>query len=229
MVKELLIKDLKNSEPIKDVLRICRKKVGSTHEMDNEERQIVIDYIKYKYSNLYPSEISKAFDLAIDGVFEYIDAKDLAPLKTRFTQAFLSQVIGAYIQHKVKLNPPKTDLSKLEVKVMGEFDRKEYYRINLFDKYQLLLEGNYTWNEFDEWYLYKSLKWLGVDIELSPQRIKQYADKKANLKGNRFMPLDKQITELTDRYMREAFRTWVNNKAENLEDIRIEILTKLEK
>lgn len=227
MVKQLKIKDLKNTEPLKDALRVCRKKVGSTHEMDSEERQIIIDYIKRKYSNLYPEEIKQAFDLAIDGVFEYIEPRDLAPLKTRFTQAFLSQVMGAYLQHKIKLNPPKTDLSQLEEKIMGEFDRKKYYQENLFDKYQLLLEGKYTWNELDEWHLYKSLKGLGIDIELPEKRIQEYAKKKENLKGNRFQPLDKQQTELKDRYMREAFRTWVTTKAENLEDIKTEILNKL--
>jgi hypothetical protein len=125
------------------------------------------------------------------------------------------------------MNPPKVDLSQLEEKVMGEFDRKEYYKENLFDKYELLLQGKYRWSESDEWYLYKSLHGLGINLDLPKDRIEAYRKKKENLKGNRFQPLDKQETELRDRYMREAFRTWVTNKAENLEDIKTEILNKL--
>ncbi len=203
MVK-LLIKDLKNAEPIKDALRICRKKVGSTHDIDPEENQIMIDFIKKRLGSIYPSEIIDAFDMAIDGRFEYIKPADLAPLKSRFTQAFLSQIMNPYLSYRAEKNRSQQRTEQIEQ------EEKPIDWTYFLNKYEETKQGVYTFNGM-EWLYYQHLEKLGVEIMSVEDKKKLFERVKSETPRNLKENEDKYLWRVKKECRRIAFKEFILN------------------
>lgn len=222
MVKKLLIKDLLNSEPIKDALRICRKKVGSTHEIDAEENQIMIDFIKKRFGSIYTTDIIEAFDLAIDGRFEYIKPSDLAPLKTRFTQAFLSQIMNPYLSYRAERSrSQQREDKKIE-------PPKEWSPKKLIEMYNKTIEGDYQFQGM-EYIFYKKLEQYGIEVMPVKEKRELFEEMKTQVPKRMREHEDDWLDRVAIACKKSAFKTWIMNhvmEETDLEKLLKELITK---
>jgi hypothetical protein len=228
---QLQIRHLKNTVPIEQALPLCFQSVGlrpkhfPSKDPAFNEWQFLLDFVRDNYGGLTAKEIVLAFKLAAQHKLP-IDKDKVSPYDN-FSPEYFGRIMEAYKEYKAKTLRLTHGVNNKPALPEEKHDRKEYYKVQLFDKYRLLLEGRYTWDDIDEEALYDRMRALGVDIELPQERIEQYKAKKAEIKGTRFLTEQKQKTELKNKYKREAFRTWIKDKADNLEDIEQLVLTKL--
>jgi hypothetical protein len=228
---QLQIRHLKNTVPIEQALVLCFQSVGlrprhfPRKDPEFNEWQFLLDFVRDNYGGLTAKEIILAFKLAAQHKLP-IDKDKVSPYDN-FSPEYFGRIMEAYKEYKAKTLRLTHGVNNKPALQEEKHDRKEYYKVQLFDKYRLLLEGRYTWDDRDEYFLFLALKRLGLNIDLPKKRIDEYKQAKENLKGNRFLTIEKQESDLRDKYMREAFRTWIKDKADNLEDIERLVLAKL--
>lgn len=213
MVKKLLIKDLLNNVPIKDALRICRKKVGSTHDIDEEESQIMIDFIRKRYGSIFCSDIIEAFDMAIDGRFEYINPRDLAPLKTRFTQAFLSQIMNPYLSYRAEKN------RSLQRKEQIETPEKPFDWGKFLKMYEQAKEGVYDFKEL-EWLYFEKLEEMGIELITIEEKKRIFKEVKDQVTRKAKDTEDAWIWRVKKECRAIVFKDWIMENALNDIDLK---------
>ena len=164
-------------------------------------------------------EIKLAFKIACSGGIE---------VETNHYQNFNAEYLGRILSAYKALK--QTKLSRTmgaTTKTLQEqpLDRLKHYTEKLFNPFEELKRGNYTFSEMDERFLYRSIDKMGIVIATLEQ--KKEAMKEAEEqepKGYRQDPYER-ARKVTNRAIRICFRNWIEDCA--LNDINVqELITK---
>lgn len=179
----------RSQEDLKEVLRYCMVLVGlrGANMPTDEEKFVLLNFIRDNFGNQTPEEIRLAFEYAIAGKFE-IDAK----CYENFSCEYFGRIVKAYIdfaRNEVKVKPKELEEAKPvpsddELKKMA-IDNANFHR-------QMLIEYN-NGNSLLDWKslgglssLYSDLKKFGI-FKINEDEQKRIMDKYKHLKGDDFV------------------------------------------
>ena len=178
----------RSQEDLKEVLRYCMVLVGlrGANMPTDEEKFVLLNFIRDNFGNQTPEEIRLAFEYAIAGKFE-IDVK----CYENFSCEYFGRIVKAYIEfarNEVKVKPKELEEAKPapsenELKKMA-IDNANFHR-------QMLIEYN-KGNSLLDWKslgglssLYSDLKKFGI-FKINEDEQKRIMDKYKHLKGDDF-------------------------------------------
>ncbi len=218
IVRGVKIRELKNTVPLKEGLAYCFKLTGLKTFPDKLETQILIDFIIGAYGGLCAPELQLAFKLACSKKFE-VETNHYQ----NFSAEYLGRVLKAYSDYRGK------ELAKTQSKQLTDFteeqiDRKQYYELHLFMKYDALLNGKYIFTDEDERHLYRKLA-EGLHIEIATLSEKQLAMEDAEEQEPKKYRQNEEdrLNKVKARAKRICFRNWINRMAFEEIDLREEI------
>lgn len=179
----------RSQEDLKEVLRYCMVLVGlrGANMPTDEEKFVLLNFIRDNFGNQTPEEIRLAFEYAIAGKFE-IDAK----CYENFSCEYFGRIVKAYIEfarNEVKVKPKELEEAKPvpsddELKKMA-IDNANFHR-------QMLIEYN-NGNSLLDWKslgglssLYSDLKKFEI-FKINEDEQKRIMDKYKHLKGDDFV------------------------------------------
>ena len=179
----------RSQEDLKEVLRYCMVLVGlrGANMPTDEEKFVLLNFIRDNFGNQTPEEIRLAFEYAIAGKFE-IDAK----CYENFSCEYFGRIVKAYIdfaRNEVKVKPKELEEAKPvpsddELKKMA-IDNANFHR-------QMLIEYN-NGNSLLDWKslgglssLYSDLKKFGI-FKINEDEQKRIMDKYKHLKGDDYV------------------------------------------
>lgn len=179
---------VRSQEDLKEVLRYCMVLVGlrGANMPTDEEKFVLLNFIRDNFGNQTPEEIRLAFEYAIAGKFE-IDVK----CYENFSCEYFGRIVKAYIEfarNEVKVKPKELEAAKPapsddELKKMA-IDNANFHR-------QMLIEYN-KGNSLLDWKslgglssLYSDLKKFGI-FKINEDEQKRIMDKYKHLKGDDF-------------------------------------------
>jgi hypothetical protein len=179
----------RSQEDLKEVLRYCMVLVGlrGANMPTDEEKFVLLNFIRDNFGNQTPEEIRLAFEYAIAGKFE-IDVK----CYENFSCEYFGRIVKAYIdfaRNEVKVKPKELEEAKPvpsddELKKMA-IDNANFHR-------QMLIEYN-NGNSLLDWKslgglssLYSDLKKFGI-FKINEDEQKRIMDKYKHLKGDDFV------------------------------------------
>lgn len=178
----------RSEEDLKEVLRYVMVLVGlrGNNMPTDEEKYVILNFIRLNFGNQTPEEIRLAFEYAISGKFE-IDAK----CYENFSCEYFGRIMKAYIdfsRNEVKVKPKEIE----EVKpVPSEDELKKMAIENANFHRQMLIEYN-NGNSLLDWKslgglssLYSDLKKFGI-FKINEDEQKRIMEKYKNLKGDNF-------------------------------------------
>ena len=212
------IRNLTDQRELKLGLAYCFKLTGLNSIPNETELVILIDFIVSAYGGLCAEELTHAFKLGCSKKFEC----DMNHYQN-FSAEYLGRILKAYSEHRSK------ELAKSQSKQLTNFteeqiDRKQYFELNLFMKYDALLKGKYIFTEEDERLLYRNLN-EGLKIQIATVSEKKAAmedAEKREIKKYR-QNEDERLNKIKARAKRICFRNWVNRMAFEEVDLRTEI------
>jgi hypothetical protein len=150
----------RSQEDLKEVLRYCMVLVGlrGSNMPTDEEKFVLLNFIRDNFGNQTPEEIRLAFEYAIAGKFE-IDAK----CYENFSCEYFGRIVKAYIdfaRNEVKVKPKELEKAK---PVPSEDEQKKMAIDNANFHRQMLIEYN-NGNSLFDWKLLGGLSSLYSDL-----------------------------------------------------------------
>ena len=179
----------RSQEDLKEVLRYCMVLVGlrGANMPTDEEKFVLLNFIRDNFGNQTPEEIRLAFEYAIAGKFE-IDAK----CYENFSCEYFGRIVKAYIdfaRNEVKVKPKELEEAK---PVPSEDELKKMAIDNANFHRQMLIEYN-NGNSLLDWKslgglssLYSDLKKFGI-FKINEDEQKRIMDKYKHLKGDDYV------------------------------------------
>jgi hypothetical protein len=217
-LKKPLIRDLKNTVPLEQVLPVIFAKMGLKPEnwpspnSQFNEWQLLIDHIKTNYRTIRVEEIKIAFEYALKGKFE-VDTQHYQ----NFSCEYFSRIVNAYLKYKAPFSrqtkqlpePPKNDqvIKNLEllIKIYGEWT------------------ADYPFKSYHEWIFYADLEHIGVEVMGLDQKKKLFAQISEELPKKFQESNEKFKSRVRIECQKQAFRIWIEDKKSKNIDISKEI------
>ena len=178
----------RSEEDLKEVLRYVMVLVGlrGNNMPTDEEKYVILNFIRLNFGNQTPEEIRLAFEYAISGKFE-IDAK----CYENFSCEYFGRIMKAYIdfsRNEVKVKPKEIEEAKPvpsedELKKMA-IENANFHRKMVSDFE--LGKSQFNWKSLGGLSsLYSDLKKFGI-FKINEDEQKRIMDKFKHLKGEEF-------------------------------------------
>lgn len=212
------IREMSDLAPLKMALAHCFKLVGLNEIPNSTEVNVLIDFIIESYGGLCAQEMTHAFKLGCSKRFDC----DMTHYQN-FSAEYLGRVLKAYSEYRAK------ELSRTQSKQLTDFteeqiDRKQYYELNLFMKFDALSDQKYIFTDSDEVLLYRNLT-QGLNIQIAT--VKQKFDSMQiaeELEPKKFRESqDDRMKRVKSRAKRICFQNWIQRMADEGVDLRTEI------
>ena len=178
----------RSEEDLKEVLRYVMLLVGlrGNNMPTDEEKYVLLNFIRSNFGNLTPEEIKLAFEYAIAGKFE-IDVK----CYENFSCEYFGRIAKAYIEfsrNEVKVKPKEIE----EVKPVPSEDELKKMAIENANFHRKMVsdfelgKSQFNWKSLGGLSsLYSDLKKFGI-FEINEDEQKRIMDKFKHLKGEEF-------------------------------------------
>jgi hypothetical protein len=220
-MEEVYIKDLKNTNPLKESINKILTLIGSKDIFEEEQKQVIYDYIKKNYGHLKPSDLVTAFEMAIDNKFHDITEKDLKLGYKKFSVIYLSKIMLPYMAYKRRTEAPK----KPKKTNNNDWNLEQWNKYLIYPYEKYLKTKEYTIDVRLEWLYYEQLNNLGLN--LSNKKITDKYKKLSEAVTGSAKAQNKRLHELRKQCASELFKAYFMECAEFGADLKLQITHKL--
>lgn len=192
--------------------------MGQRVKLEDYELQRLCEHLKKHFAGLNVNEVEEAFSLYQAKKLDFTDG-----YYQSFDKLFLGNVLSSYKRHKQKV---LANLSNYRKKREDDkIDSLEYFEKKLFKPYKELLEGKpYTLSEMDEWFLYKAVDGLGIEMCSTDEKQQFMIEAEQQIEWPRRISEDDKHKKTRSKAISLAFRNWLQNQA--FEGVDVEKLIK---
>jgi hypothetical protein len=203
---------------LKQGLAYCFKLTGLNTIPGKTEIDILIDFIISSYGGLCAEELTHAFKLGCSKKFDC----EMNHYQN-FSAEYVGRVLKAYNSFR-GMELSKTQSKQLTDFTEAQIDRKQYFELHLFMKYDALLNKKYIFTEEDEILLYRKLSEdLNIKVATIQEKKDAMIDAENSIQKKYREDQNEREKKVKSKAKRICFRNWVNRMVFEQIDLRKEI------